>query len=501
MKWAWQVLSGLLGCLLCAAGLFPASSGTAVTKAEPTHEMRAFWVDMFHEGAKTPQQVDQLIADVKKANANAIFVQVRRRGDAYYNNSLEPRTEDPALPAGYDPLQDLIDKAHASNPRIEVHAWFAMMPIWNKPTPPSSPNHVFNQHGPGKTGREMWLSQNAAGSFLSGSDYVLDPGHPDAADYLVDVLVHVAKNYDVDGIHLDLVRYMGTDWGYNPTAVQRFNQAYGRSGTPDPNDETWKSWRREQVNALVRQAYVKLLKVNPKLVVSAATIAWGDGPKTLDDYNRSQPMNSALQDWNRWLQEGWIDIAVPMNYFREHDAAQKTYYENWLAWEKDHQYGRAISGGVGIYLNSITGGLAQIRKAQAPSPSAQKLHGVHLYSYAVTNKDGIPNSEFYAALSQPSPYDSGTPVFHDWVPVPALLWKVNPVKGHLSGRVTHLDGTVSDGEPVTVSGPETRTVTTDGTGDFQAIELTPGTYTVTVGSVQKTVQVSAGQVAEVNLVR
>ncbi|MBA4495348.1 family 10 glycosylhydrolase [Paenactinomyces guangxiensis] len=462
-------------------------------------ELRAFWVDMFHNGAKTPAQVDQLLQDVKRSNANAIFVQVRRRGDAYYNNSLEPRTEDPALPAGYDPLQDLIQKAHASSPRIEVHAWFAMMPIWNSSTPPKAPNHVFNQHGFSRTGRDMWLSKNYSGSYVSGSDYVIDPGNPDAADYTINVVKHVAANYNIDGVHMDLIRYMGSDWGYNPTSVQRFNQRYGRTGTPSPGDETWKAWRREQVNLLVQKMYVNLLAIKPNLVVSAATIAWGNGPKTIEEYNASATMNSALQDWNHWLQNGWIDLAVPMNYFREHDSSQRTWYENWLAWEKDHQYGRKISSGTGVYLNSISNGLTQIRKAQQPSAAGNRLAGVHIYSYAVTNKDGVANSEFYNALSQPSQYDSQTPVFAEQVAPPSYSWKTNPTKGHLAGSVLHTDGTISDHEAVVIRGPQTKTVYTDGSGDFQAIDLSPGTYTVTSGSASKVVTITAGKVSSATL--
>nr|WP_244527424.1 family 10 glycosylhydrolase [Lihuaxuella thermophila] len=394
-----------------------------------------------------------------------------------------------------------MQKAHASNPRIEVHAWFAMMPVWNQSTPPKDPNHVFNLHGPGKTGRDLWLSKNFAGSFTGdgNSEYVIDPGHPDAADYTINVLKHVAAHYDVDGIHMDLIRYMGTDWGYNPTSVDRFNQRYGRTGLPDPNDETWKAWRREQVNHLVEKAYANLLAVKPNLVVSAATIAWGNGPKTIDEYKASLTMNSALQDWNRWLETGAIDLAIPMNYFREYDPTQKQYYENWLAWEKDHQYKRRISAGVGLYLNSIPDGLTQIRKARQPSVSGNKLAGVHLYSYAVTNKDGVPNSEFYAALSEPSPYDNQTPVLAEQVAPPVLPWKAQPITGHLTGKVLYSNGTISDNETVTIRGPESRTVQTDGSGDYSAIDLKPGTYTITCGKISKTVSITAGKVTQANL--
>ena len=76
-------------------------------------EVRALWVDAFRDGAKTPAQIDQLIQDALTGNINTLIVQVRRRGDAYYNRSLEPRTEDPVLPPGFDALQYLIEKAHA----------------------------------------------------------------------------------------------------------------------------------------------------------------------------------------------------------------------------------------------------------------------------------------------------------------------------------------------------------------------------------------------------
>ena len=62
------------------------------------------------------------------------------------------------------------------------------------------------------------------------------------------------KNYEVDGIHFDFVRYGSTDgkgrFGYNPSSVSRFNARYGRSGQPAWTDSLWKQWRRDQVTAL-----------------------------------------------------------------------------------------------------------------------------------------------------------------------------------------------------------------------------------------------------------
>src|SRR5438309_7580617 len=83
---------------------------TAVPVAADPPELRAVWADAFHDGFKSPEQVDALLAWARAANLNALFVQVRKRGDAYYLQSFEPPAED--LTPGFDALQYLLDRAH-----------------------------------------------------------------------------------------------------------------------------------------------------------------------------------------------------------------------------------------------------------------------------------------------------------------------------------------------------------------------------------------------------
>ena len=121
-------------------------------------ELRAVWVDAFHDGFKTPEQVDELVAWARSANLNALFVQVRRRGDAYYLKSFEPRAEDPALAPDFDALQYLIDKAHQGPRPLQVHAWLATLPIWwQRDAPPTAPNHAFKLHGLQADPDRTWL--------------------------------------------------------------------------------------------------------------------------------------------------------------------------------------------------------------------------------------------------------------------------------------------------------------------------------------------------------
>jgi uncharacterized lipoprotein YddW (UPF0748 family) len=223
-------------------------------------------VDAFHPGIKTPEQVDELLGWARAANLNALFVQVRRRGDAYYRKSFEPRAEDPDLASDFDPLQYLIVRAHGGPRRLQVHAWLATLPIWfQRDTPPQAVNHPFNVRGLNATTQDTWLMVRDdgvawAGAGASGTYYV-DPGNPEVQRYTTDVYLNVLRNYDVDGIHLDQVRYYEGEplrWGYNPTSVGRFNVRFGRDlgEQPAPNDPDWIAWRRDQVTALVRRIYL-----------------------------------------------------------------------------------------------------------------------------------------------------------------------------------------------------------------------------------------------------
>ena len=191
-----------------------------------------------------------MINNARAAKANALLVQVRRRGDSWYLNSLEPMGDRVPIQPGFDPLQDIITEAHAVG--IEVHAFVIMSAVWGRAPnlfPPENPNHVFNLHGGFNAatntivpGPNNWLTRtllpdttpgSTAISYQGhrfGSDFWIDFGHPDAAEYTVNVITHLVQNYNIDGLHLDRIRYPdisitgqtpsgGTNIGYNPTNV------------------------------------------------------------------------------------------------------------------------------------------------------------------------------------------------------------------------------------------------------------------------------------------
>lgn len=487
-------------------------------------QVRALWVDAFNPGLKTPEQIDKLVADAWSGGFNTLIAQVRRRGDRYFQQGIEPFTEDPAVAPGFDPLAALIAAAHARG--LEVHAWGAVLPVWRWPAPPRSPDHVYNRHGPGARGRDRWLSYTSQGA----PTYFLDPGHPDAAAYTAAVFADLVRRYPVDGIHLDYIRYDAPESGYNPVSVERFNARYRRSGQPDPKDPHWSDWRRQQVTSLVRRIYLEALAVRPAIKVSAALIAWGEPPGPIP-WTATRPYGQVFQDWRAWLEEGILDLALPMDYFQEFNPRSQEWYNGWIEWQKDNAYGRQVAAGVGAYFNYLEDTIAQMRRALAPSGAGRQLAGVAVYAYATTHLYGngdyngpagqnLPRQPYayvagasdwlYRVTTRPAYYWEPAlqrevrlqPVFPDRAPVPAMPWKQAPAAGHLTGVALDPRGRPLDGVPVVLTGPDLRrTQETDGGGWYGFAHVPPGDYTLRIGffPVQevRTVRVEAGRVTRV----
>jgi uncharacterized lipoprotein YddW (UPF0748 family) len=465
--------------------------------ATTTGQFRAFWADAFGEGINDQSQIDALVAATKAVHANAIVAQVVRRGDCFCLRSGLPVNE--SIAAGFDPLQALIDTAHAQG--VEVHAWVIANAMWNSITPPKDPNHIFNLHGPAAAGRENWVMTRSDGLSKLTDDWMLDPGHPDAAAWVANAATSVVRNYNVDGINLDRIRYpdgnLGSlvpSWGYNPTAVARFRAETGRTDTPSNTDPQWTQWRRDQVTGIVRRIYLETTAVKPSIRVSADVITYGYGPQTTGSWENTRAYGEQLQDWRGWLREGIVDTAMLMNYKRDSLANQHQMYDEWNEFAKDNQFRRSVAIGSALYLNDIASSVSQVRRALSPSAAGNKAIGWVGYSYrtpdamsdAGTRSGAIGRAELIKALTQASQYDTiAPPILADAPAVPAMTWKTQPIFGHLRGIAVGTDGAPLTGTAVRLepsAGVVMRTITTDGTGWFGFVDVPTGTYRVTTAS-------------------
>ncbi len=463
------------------------AEGKKADAARP--QWRALWVDAFNSGIRTPAEVDQLVADLKSLNCNTVFAQVRKRGDAYFRKTIDPFTDDPVVPAEFDPLEYLLEKAHKEG--IQVHAWINPMPIWKADQePPKDRNHLYHRHGPETKGRDNWLTCNEKGETKYPVGYFLDAGHPDVHEHLIKVVTDLVKNYPVDGVHLDYIRYpetltdteqTGYGVGYNAVSVERFNRVHGRKGIPERNEPLWKDWRRQQLTQLVRRLRVALLETNPKVLLSAALIPWGDGPADEASWVKTAPYNRVFQDWHNWRREGLLDLTVPMNYDRESRAEHAAFFDHWIAFEKTHRYRSRLIIGLGAYLNTIPQTEAQLRRALAASEKVPAPDGICFFSYAwfrgATAANKRPTlEELCAMLTQGADAPFAQPA-----PVPKLPRVDEPMEGTIAGWVMGAQPIPLDSQQVRIEpldGRDPFPVRTDGNGFFAAVALKPGRYRV-----------------------
>lgn len=454
--------------------------------AQSRSEYRAYWVETFNTPLGTRAEIDRVVQAALDSNANQIFAQVRRRGDSWYLDSKEPLTQvagvcepDASGRCTFDPLRYLIDQAHAR--RIEVHAYVIIGAIYNAhPTitgTPRSANHVFNRHfwtpvTPGArdgsqipvTDPRNWgtrsLPHNPDGTTFDGQRYTaewyVDLGHPDAAAYTVDVLTHLVQKYDVDGIHLDRIRYpeapinrpagkpLEINVGYNETSVNRFKARYSDPakfyrpedvglnvssaaaprrittrdvGYPKTGDPDWNNWRREQVTNFVRRLYLSAMAINPRIKISAALICFWTGPAGSGGWEKTEAYYRVFQDWKAWTEEGILDLVMPMAYKREHvdgpppvgEVNERAQYDDWISFTKSltASSGRHSIIGLGNYLNSIEGTLIQQRKALGlpPHQSLPPADGVVYYALGSTAPNNTTaNSTNVAVTANPYSY-------------------------------------------------------------------------------------------------
>jgi len=423
-------------------------------------ELRAFWVDTFHAALRNAAEVTQLVSDARAGNFNAVIVEVRKRGDAYYNSRFEPKASDVA--SGFDPLAELLLQAHNTSvgPRLEVHAWIVTYNIWNKETTlPPQADHPFRLH-------PDWLTRSSTGASWDGSNYAFDPGHPDVQEHTFQVALDLISRYDIDGFQFDYIRYAGNTWGYNDVAVARFNRETGSTGKPAPDDSAWLQWRRDQGTSLVRRVYLEAMAVKPNLKVSAATITWTPSATSYAQWLTSAAYSRVLQDWRGWLEEGILDLNIPMAYFRHEQNAGD--WANWSRFAKDNRYGRHLALGVGAYLNTISNTLVQMNSVRQGTASAAPSEGVVCYSYAVPVKDGVPRDEFLTALTGPSSHHPTEPaLFPAPVDPPAMPWKSPTGPALLMGYVRDAQsGQPLEGVTIEVCDATTPFLRTDVNGFF-----------------------------------
>ena len=269
--------------------------------------------------------VDSVYNFAIKNKVNKLFYQVRYRGDALYNSAIVPKHE--KLDSIFDPLNYILDKVNSTD--IEIHAWFNTYILWSSDKKPLNEDHLyynceecFEVDLNGKSDISIPLHQIHSKSW---EGIYLSPLNPNVNTHLLNVINELIKNYNIDGIHLDYLRYQDNFYGYNQYGLKEFEDKFSinpidlkrgiiseRFGyNKEYVDSMQTNWERFKVNKITQFVRsIKYLTLNDSLnlQVSAAV-----KPDMLEAKYRW------FQDWESWIEEDIIDFCVIMNYYDDFD--------------------------------------------------------------------------------------------------------------------------------------------------------------------------------------
>lgn len=297
-------------------------------------EVRGLWV--VRTSLTSPASIATMVDAAADAGINALFVQVRGRGDAYYASAIEPRGALLARqPASFDPLASVIDAAHARG--IAVHAWVNVGLVSDASNLPTAATHLIRSHpdwlmvprelaGAARrqprdarfvTDLARWTRANNAkveGLYVS-------PVPREARAHAAAVARDLARRYALDGLHLDYVRFPNESFDYSPSTLSEFRASLADDLTAtelatldartktsptlftDRYPQRWDEFRRARVTALVAGMAAAAREERPGIMISAAVVP-----------DPAAALAIKQQDWPSWAARRLVDALCPMAY-------------------------------------------------------------------------------------------------------------------------------------------------------------------------------------------
>lgn len=288
----------------------------------------AMWV--IRDQMTNKESIDKVIDFAGRNGFTDLFVQVRGRGDAFYQSSLVHRSQ--SLPGNnFDPLEYILGQAHPKN--LKIHAWLNMYLLWSSDEKPPYKQHLFYQH-------PEWCSVDADGvkdisrkkkdfRKINTEGVYLSPLVPDVNKHLIAIVKELVESYNVDGVHLDYIRYPKNCYDFNDIGRKRFKDIYSvdpillsisnksyffgmEAKTIERLMGKWDEFRRDAITELVVDIREVIIDTRKPILLSAAV-----KPDPFD------AKHFFYQDWEKWLKNGYLDFAVPMNYTKKTELFEK----------------------------------------------------------------------------------------------------------------------------------------------------------------------------------
>ncbi len=363
----------------------------------PLYEVRATWLTTVWRldwppagGSQVQEQrLREIIRNIKNLGMNTVMFQVVSHGEAMYPSERLPwsnwLTGTPGKDPGFDPLAVAIDEAHRIG--IEVHAWINVHHVaaaTSKISPTAEPVHVRFAH-------PEWVVEHTDGSYWG------NPAVPEFRAWQVGNVLEMVRNYDLDAVHFDYMRYPGkAGLAGDAEYMKQYPNGAG----------TLAQWRRTNVTLFVRDVYNAVKNEKPWVKVGAAPIG------AYKYYSGAPPANwgwdDNYQEAHEWLREGNMDYVSPQLYFTigsspnpgvSHPSPDHVrWVKDWLASAHD----RHVYIGQGTWLETAekrfpAGEIA----SQISVARSEQAQGQVQFRYSHTT--GAPFGGQYAQPSLPPP--------------------------------------------------------------------------------------------------
>jgi uncharacterized lipoprotein YddW (UPF0748 family) len=325
-------------------------------------EFRAFWChSAFGVAGMSWDEAAGRLADNGFA---AVFPNILWGGVGFYNSKVLPVESQVA--ARGDQISQCL--AACRKHGLQIHVWKVN---WNLGA--AAPKEFVDNMR-----REHRLQESSGGK----EQQWLCPSHPSNQKLEVDSLLEVARNYDVDGIHFDYIRYPDGDHCFCAGCKERFEQATGLKLLNWPQDvlgegalrQKWLEWRRGNITAVVKAVRAGTRAIKPKLKLSAAVFP-----------NWESDRDGVGQDWKLWCDQGYLDFVCPMDY-----TPSSASFENMVARQVEWAGRTPCYPGIGVSASSSHFGVDRVIE-QINITRRHKTGGFIIFNYgAAESRELLP---------------------------------------------------------------------------------------------------------------
>ena len=325
-------------------------------------EFRAFWCHraMGVDG----MDWDAAIKRLAENGFTAILPNMLWGGAAFYDSKVLPVAR--AVSTEGDQIAKCL--AAAKKYGLQTHVWKVNFNTGREAPP------AFIE----KMRRESRLQASASGK----EEPWLCPSHPENQKLEVASMVEVARNYAVDGIHFDYIRYPDSNHCFCDGCRRRFSEATGTIVLNWPRDviadgpqrQKWLDWRRSNITAVVKAVSEQARAVRPKIKISAAVFR-----------NWEVDRDGVGQDWKLWCERGYLDFVCPMDY-----SNSDRQFEGWVESQQKWAGKTPMYPGIGASASSSQFGADRVI-GQIQITRKHKTGGFVIFNYGVNEaKDLMP---------------------------------------------------------------------------------------------------------------